>query len=162
VLRRVERVLFSRSAGALAAAVSALIFLGCMSISIGCRTSEEAKACAEDGNVLTQEGKIPISPSVAVEQTIFYPVAYASPPNLELHDPLGVYHVVEQKETCFRVRLANTGAWCSGAPATWKARGVRCPPPAPPASTPPAENAPLPALLPPTPIPAAGEGSGAE
>jgi hypothetical protein len=160
VLGQLERVLFSRPAAAISAALSVGIFLGCMSISIGCRTAEEAKPCPDDSSVLAQEGKVRSVHLASADQTIYYPIPYAAPPNLELHDPHGIYTVVEQKETHFRVRVSHTvGSTWDGDSVTWKARGVRCPPPAPPASTPPAEAAP-PALLPPNPLPATVEGSG--
>jgi hypothetical protein len=155
-LQALDHVLFSRPAAAVAAATVALIFLGCMSISIGCRTAEEAKSCADDSGVLTQEGKVPLY--VGGRQTIYYPIPYASPPNLELHDPHHYYDITEQKEGYFILCCSGfTGFWQEAQAVTWKARGVRCPPPAPPASAPPAENAPPPALLPPSPEPTTTE-----
>jgi hypothetical protein len=98
--------------------------------------------------VLTQEGTVSLRPGS--EQTVYYPLPYASPPNLELQDNYDSYEVVEQKETCFRIR-SGSSPW--NRPATWKARGVRALAPVPSVPTPPFEPTPPPMLLPPTPIP---------
>src|ERR1700730_3352638 len=107
-----------------------------MSISIGGHW-DDAKTCEgadnpDESGILTQDGKILIRPGS--EQIIYYPIGFVSPPNLELEDGSHYCDTVEQKEGYFRVRF-HTGFWTSQESLTWKARGVRCPPPptAPPA-----------------------------
>jgi hypothetical protein len=75
-----------------------------------------------DADLLIQEGKIPVRPRG--EQVVYYPIAFAAAPNLELEDPKGVCDIVDQNETCFTVRFhadaaGNQQALC------WKARGQR-------------------------------------
>jgi hypothetical protein len=120
-------VLFGRTAGALAACLFVLFSLGCMSFWFGTPGCEIiTKAGAEDCEVLTQEGRVAVRP--ASDQVVFYPVAYASPPNLEIEDRFQVCDVVEQKENCFRVHFrASTGGEITVA---WKARGMKAAPPA--------------------------------
>ena len=155
------RVLCSRAAGAVAACLSAVIAFGCMGIAIGNRTAEETKACCspgvDDSGALMQEGKIHIRPGS--EKLIYYPIPYASPPNLEIEDTCDYCDVIEEKENCFRVRFHDNFTTTQQT-LCWKARGVRCPPPPVPPSAlpadanPPAEAAPPPTLLPPEPVPA--------
>jgi hypothetical protein len=137
--RCLDDILFSRSAACWAAFLAVSVMLGCMSVSIGNRGTDEAKSCdgkpcADDNGVLAQEGNLAIRPGT--EQIVYYPAAYASPPNLELEDARDYCDLVEQKENFFRVRF-HTGFITSKESITWKARGVRCPPAAvpPPAST---------------------------
>src|SRR5690348_5876233 len=103
--RRLRDALFSRPAGALAGALSALAVLGCMGVAIGNRVADEPKPCAasDDGGVLTQEGSIPIRPGG--ERVVYYPIPYASTPNLELECEGEFCDIVEQKESCFRVQF---------------------------------------------------------
>jgi hypothetical protein len=150
--RRLDRFLFHRATACVAACLSLLAVLGCMSISIGGGGSHEVKTAAADETgtgVLAQDGKVIIRPGV--EQVIYYPVSYASPPNLELEDTHGFCDIVEQKEGFFRVRF-RTGFMTSQESLPWKARGTRCPPPpsGPPAAA--AETA-TPDSLPPYPVP---------
>jgi hypothetical protein len=120
-----------------------------MGVAIGSRVADEPKPCAaaEDSGVLTQEGTIAIRPGG--ERVVYYPIPYASPPNLELESERDYCHVVEQKEACFRVRF-HDGFTTSQRSLAWKARGVRCPPPP---AAPPTDAAAPPTLLPPTPVP---------
>lgn len=111
----------------------ALVFLGCMSISIG-RFSNSTPF--EDGT-FAQEGEVNV-PGNGVLQ-VFYPAPYASPPNLTAEDTFNHLRIVEQTPGYFRVE--NTGGL--SAKCCWKARGVRAavihpdspaggPPPVPP------------------------------
>jgi hypothetical protein len=114
----------SRMIGA-AAGVSLLgLFLGCMSFSIGGRNYECHRLdglC--DNEVLSQHGAVRLSPGD--EQDVYYPIPYASPPNLELGDLLRIdYILLEQRADHFRVRIKSCLDLVT---LTWKARGVRAP-----------------------------------
>jgi hypothetical protein len=147
-------MLLSRQVGALAGTILILIFLGCMSLSfgglsIGCKTEPDGTIC--------QEGKTSVHKGEELD--VYYPVPYASPPNLVLCGSSDDCEIIEQKADHFRIR-------CKGPfdrTPQWQARGLRCPPPgatptvvvtppAPPAAPPPPTNGgsvPLPA---PTPV----------
>jgi hypothetical protein len=134
-----------RRAAVLAAAVTVLIFLGCMSLSIGGRNYEGQPGGHTDGDVFIQKGTVHVKGRC--EQDVYYPVPYAHTPNLELGEDIDQYHLVEQKEDHFRVWNPGPGT----ATVKWKARGVRVPPPAPvpPPVVVPEQAAPLP----PEPVP---------
>jgi hypothetical protein len=118
-----------------AAVVTLLIFLGCMSISIGEKTTE----IVNDGSFV-QEGNVRLR--AGAEQVIWYPIPYASPPNLQMDDDDCV--ILEQREDHFRV--GNTDHHFSSS-THWKARGVKATPP-------PVDPPPLAAPgLPPAPVP---------
>jgi hypothetical protein len=140
-------VLTSRPVGAAALAGLVVIFLGCMSLSIGERKVVEKivpAECTEEG-VLCQEGKVTFQRGSS--QVVYYPIPYASPPNLEINQD-GPFCfsddviLVEQKDDHFIVRTNS-----SGSPVTvrWRARGLRRP----------AAPVPTPAgpALPPRPVP---------
>jgi hypothetical protein len=145
---RLGRVLLSRQVGALAGTVLLLIFLGCMSLSIGCKTEPDGTVC--------QEGKVSLHKGQELD--VYYPAPYASPPNLELSGDCDKCDIIEQKADHFRIRCNDP---CDATP-HWQARGLRCPPPgttppvivtpsAPPPAPPPTNDAPVPL---PTPTPA--------
>jgi hypothetical protein len=95
---------------------AALMSMGCLSLNFGnwSRTSD-------DPAVLTQSGSAKVS--VGQVTDIYYPVAYATAPNLELEDHK--YEIVEQKADHFRIRNDH------GTPdVKWTARGVRAGQPA--------------------------------
>ena len=75
-------VLFSRPSAAIAAAVTALIFLGCMSLNLGGRTYEShtCDSPGEDGLFL-QQGEVQLKGKG--QQDVYYPVPFAHPPNLQ-------------------------------------------------------------------------------
>jgi hypothetical protein len=151
---RLGRLLLSRQMGALAGAILILIFLGCMSLSfgglsIGCKTEPDGTVC--------QEGKVSLHKGHELD--VYYPVPYASPPNLELTGDCDKCEIMEQKADHFRIRCNDS---CDATP-NWQARGVRRPPPEitptvvvtppapPPAPPPPSNSAPVP-LPAPTPV----------
>lgn len=133
-----------RWVGMLSFVALAVVFLGCMSLSIGERTVTTSL----EGDVLTQQGCVATLASKE-EREVYYPIPYATPPNLELttesacdrHD----VQILEQKEDRFRIKAKS--ALLSSV--TWKARGVRRP--APPAGPAPPEVVPPPEL-PPQPV----------
>jgi hypothetical protein len=148
-LGRLLRILLSRPAGAAAGAATALIILGCMSITLGGRTVTYENATIE--GVTTFEGDAHVAGSGC--QDVYYPAPFASKPNLEVTDAWGDCAVIDQHEEFFR--LQNASAF--GRTAHWKARGVRGTPSPPPvlAPAPPDPAPPVPAL-PAEPVPAAG------
>ncbi|HEV8062832.1 MAG TPA: hypothetical protein VGP68_23335 [Gemmataceae bacterium] len=101
-----------------------LLATGCLCLSFGGSDHPES-----DG-VLTQSGEVTCGPGRPV--VVYYPIPYASPPNLEIRDCFKKCSVLEQKADCFTI--------AEDSPAVlridWTARGVRAPtttPIAPPA-----------------------------
>jgi hypothetical protein len=92
-----------------------LLATGCVCLSFGgCDHSET------DG-VLVQKGEVKCGYESQV--TVYYPVAYASPPNLEINDHAKNFSILEQRPDCFRIVQVRPGL-----PAIeWTARGVRAP-----------------------------------
>jgi len=137
-------VLFSRKSGALAGGGSVLIFLGCMSFSIGGRNYEapSSDSCCED--LLTQKGQFYLNSHMT--EDVYYPVPFAHVPNLEFTNKDDCV-LVEQKEDHFRIR---NGSW-ETVRVKWKARGIRVPAVAP--VPPPGPGSVLPPTLPAEPVP---------
>jgi hypothetical protein len=146
--RLLEKVLFGRVATVVAAVSSVLFVLGCLNITVGGSTPIEVKPATDGNGVLVQEGKVQVRSGE--EQLVYYPVRYASPPNLELDDSICLCSLVEQSETCFRVRFKE-GVWSSHE-LSWKARGVPGPSPAA-APAPVADASPPAPALPAAPVP---------
>jgi hypothetical protein len=109
-----------------------------MSLQIGGKT--EVHSSSPEDEVLVQEG--PLEYHGVGEQTVYYPISYASPPNLQVTRNV---ELVEQKADHFRIR---TDGSCGGS-TTWKARGVRAPKAVPFVPGPPDP-------LPPAPVPVGG------
>jgi len=129
-LRAAERVLFSRPAGALSALLTTLIIFGCMSTNHYHTTEEVRVAPAGEGSesqatALVQSGKITFK--AGTMQVIYYPIPYASPPNLELDDA-EYFDLLEQKDKFFRIRC-HTNSDYEKFTSHWKARGLPIPPP---------------------------------
>jgi hypothetical protein len=98
----------------------ACVVLGCMSISLGIGTGHS------DSGLLEQEGELDVKDGLT--QTVFYPIPYASPPNLVVNDSF--HSVVVEEQACDHFRFRGVKAEPS---VGWKAKGLRGPPPAPPA-----------------------------
>jgi hypothetical protein len=96
----------------LAAAVCLMASMGCLALNFGTWSTH-----TEDASVVSQTGSVTIAKGQ--EATVYYPKAYASPPNLELDDTWHSYKIIEQKADCFRVRN-DSGTWALN----WTARGV--------------------------------------
>jgi hypothetical protein len=130
--------------GATAGVLTALTFLGCMSISIG----KFGSTCTVDG-LVEHGGETEVQ--AGAEQDVYYPIPYATIPNLKLTGThSSAFVLVEQREDHFRVK--NTSSCCQEV--GWKSRGLRASPCAPaPAATPapPLVPAPAPAAEPPSP-----------
>jgi len=109
-----QGLLLRRSAGVVSGLGFLVIILGCMNIQLGGRT-----VLQEDSLTLTQQGSIAASSGQEVD--VFYPVPYASPPNLVLEDFTHNYTVVDQKPDRFRLR--NNGPFTPTC--EWTAHGVR-------------------------------------
>jgi hypothetical protein len=147
---RLSDLLLSRPVGATAAAISALIFLGCLSLSFDRHYPGEH---AEEG-IMCHHGEVRLA--AGAEEVVYYPLPFASPPNLELTSQFNWCELVKQCEDRFIVR--NTSSF--QLTAEWKARGpkppppvgpaIAAPPPVAPAAAPPPEPDKLP---PPKPVP---------
>jgi hypothetical protein len=97
-----------------------LIFLSCMSFSIGDRSAESPPGT----NPLVQEGEVTVLPGT--EQDVYYPIPYASPPNLTIKDFAKECEIVAQEPDHFRIANAN-GTHGGFFEVKWKARGLRGP-----------------------------------
>lgn len=102
-----------------------LLATGCFCLNIGGCGCDHA----EPNGVLAQKGKF--AGANGGPMTIYYPVPYASPPNLELHDPFHNYTIVDQRADSFRIVQdqihVGPGGIASDASVEWTARGVRSP-----------------------------------
>jgi hypothetical protein len=107
-------LLLRRIAGAMSGTGFLVIVLGCMNIQLGGRTVVQ-----EDSLTFTQEGSLVASAGQEVD--VFYPVPYASPPNLVVEDLMHNSTLVEQKADHFRLR--NDGHFSLSC--SWTARGLR-------------------------------------
>lgn len=145
-MSEIGTIVLSRPVGVVAGALMLLIFLGCMSLSIkiGCKPEPDGTTCQE-GKVYLRQGQ---------EVDVYYPVPYASPPNLELSGDSDNCEIIEQKADYFHIRYKGS----IYAKPHWKARGQKCLPPGvapavivPPPSPPPSNDSPSP-LPPPTPV----------
>ena len=94
-----------------------LLATGCLCLSFGGGCGNPSAHQETDG-VLAQKGEVRCGPDTPV--VVYYPVPYASPPNLETHDHFHQWTILEQKADCFRV-VQNS----PGPPMNWTARGVR-------------------------------------
>jgi hypothetical protein len=120
-----------------------LVVLGCMSISFG----GKSVCCTDPQGPLEQKGELCLEAQGEID--VYYPLPYASPPNLTVDGPLHRVAVLDQKPDHFRV--AGPGKL------KWVARGVRAGPavvvPVAPSPPPAALAGPPPAPLPPPPEP---------
>jgi hypothetical protein len=123
-----------------------LVVLGCMSISFGGKNV----CCGDPQEPLEQKGELCLEAQGEID--VYYPLPYASPPNLTVDAASHKVVVLEQKPDHFRAYGAGK--------AKWVARGVRLGPTVvvngPPALPPPAPlpgPAPTPPPAPPPPEP---------
>jgi hypothetical protein len=140
-------VLVRRLAAASAALLFLVMVLGCMSLQFGGGTREVVHS---DDSAYAQTGKVRVP--VGKEVQVYYPVAYVSPPNLEMESPFDDSMIItEQKGDHFLVK--NIGSLDRRV--EWTARGVKAPQAAVVAAPTPAQSPPatLPAL-PAQPLPA--------
>lgn len=116
-----------------------VVVLGCMSISFGGKNV----CCNDPQEPFEQKGELCLEAQGEID--VYYPIPYASPPNLTVDGPLHSAVVFDQKPDHFRV--AGNGKL------TWVARGVRAGPtvvvPVLPSPPPPALAGPAPPLPPP-------------
>jgi hypothetical protein len=119
---RIWTVIFSREVGLLATGLVVLIFLGCMSLSFGERSAE---APAPDCGPLVQKGEVTVP--AGTEQDVYYPIPFASPPNLTIRDMIEECVVVDQKPDHFRIRNERKlgVSVCGHVAVQWTARGLR-------------------------------------
>jgi hypothetical protein len=110
----------SRKVTAIAIGIQVLIFLGCMSFSIGERHIE----APADGSALVQNGEVRV-PS-GMEQDVYYPIPFACPPNLVIDDCVHEYAIIDQRADHFRIRnLRKAGVMGDALEVEWTARGLR-------------------------------------
>jgi hypothetical protein len=123
-----------RTVGAVALAALAVVFLGCMNLSIAERTPL-SPGCHTEGEILCQEGKVTLRPKERRKTP--YPLPYESVPNLELEGDDSVS--LEDQAKAYFV-LENTDSFFARS-VTWKARGQRqaTAPPTPPDAVPPSD-----------------------
>jgi len=76
-----------------------------------------------EGDTLVQEDEVSIPGGQ--QQDVYYPIPYASPPNLTIDDDMGPIVVVQQFPDHFRI--SNSRPFCECV--TWKAKGLRAPTP---------------------------------
>jgi hypothetical protein len=146
---RLASLLFSRPAGAIAGILLVALFIGCMNISFGGRTSHGS---ANDPDLCCQEGIVKLNPGE--DRIVYYPIPYQSPPNLEIEAESfrsDSVSLLEQKEDHFRIvwKKEELVFPRSSVQVTWKARGVRGVQPQGVSPLAPVESAPPP----PTPLP---------
>jgi hypothetical protein len=98
---------------------------GCLFLAFGGAKQRDS----EDPSLFTQTGKAMVQ--AGEEFDVYYPVPFASPPNLEIkNNGLHAHVVVDQKADHFRVRNNGRAAEAFGRPPIdWTARGVRVPAP---------------------------------
>ena len=120
-----------------------LVVLGCMSISFGGKNV----CCSDPQEPLEQKGELCLEAQGEID--VYYPLPYASPPNLTVDASSHHVVVLDQKPDHFRV--TGTGKL------KWVARGVRVGPtvvvPGPPTPLPPALLSGPPPPPPPAPPP---------
>lgn len=92
-----------------------LLATGCLCLNIGGGGCDHG----EPDGVMAQKGELNQGHGGPV--TVYYPMPYASPPNLELHDPFHRCKVLEQRADCFVVVMDGPGI----PSVDWTARGVR-------------------------------------
>ena len=117
----------TRRLGILAAVTVVLTFLGCMSFTVGGRTYQSPPIERMEDGLFVQTGGIHLA--AGADQDVYYPVAYAHPPNLTLDDDESDnFSIVEQQADHFRIH--NTSLFSQDA--TWHARGLHGAPVEPP------------------------------
>ena len=138
---RIADKVLSAPVGVTAACLMLAIFLGCMSLEIGNRTVQ-TPPCEE--GVLCQQGEVHVAANSS--QFVHYPLPYPRKPNIEIHSTFDDCEIAEERENGFLLRNPN----CLSRTVKWKARGMRCDPPAAAPSVPPP---PVPATTPTLPAP---------
>jgi len=96
------------------------IVLGCMSLSIG----ERHEVVASEDGISSQSGEVKVPGGQELD--VYYPVPFASPPNLTVTSTWDDAVMVDQQADHFRVK--NPGAFSERM--RWEARGLKARPPA--------------------------------
>jgi hypothetical protein len=97
-------------------ALFVLILIGCMAPIFIRETGKKS-----DDEVFCQKGELQLKPGEELD--VYYPVPYASTPNLELRDQFAGMRIVDQKPDHFRVSC--THGTLGPLALEWKARGVK-------------------------------------
>jgi hypothetical protein len=96
---------------------------GCLCLSIG---GGGCHAEAGEHGTFTQTGSVGVQKGQEIE--VYYPVPFASPPNLQIDDMWNTHVVIEQTATHFRIRNDTPIRQVfGGASVDWTARGIRDP-----------------------------------
>ncbi len=102
-----------------------LLATGCICLSFGGwgqGFSEHTDGEHHDaGGAVTQKGALTFGNGEPV--TVYYPVPFASPPNLEIRDQPNKCKIIDQRADCFRIVQDGPGV----PPVHWTARGVTVP-----------------------------------
>jgi len=108
-----------RLVGIAAATFLLAVVLGCMNISFEGRRH----IVNNDDQTYSQTGEMEVPPGQELE--VFYPIPFASPPNLVIASSFSQCQMIEQRPDRFRVKNPT------GLPheVTWTARGMKGPPP---------------------------------
>lgn len=123
--------MLGRKLGRLAA--SLLILLA--AAALGCAGLGQAKVRTSPDGVTEQSGRVAVA--CGGQETIRYPVPYASAPHLRVFPegepgPLSGVRIAEQTTTHFTIQSTQpqiNGLGCPPATFTWEAKGVRAPGP---------------------------------
>ena len=108
---------FQRAALGMVMLLLAIAQTGCICLSFG-GTSE-----SEDHATFVQTRKLVLQPGQELD--VYYPVPYASPPNLEIEDTWRSCVVIDQKPDHFRIRSDSRFGQVFGEDVKWTARGIR-------------------------------------
>jgi hypothetical protein len=111
-----------------------LLSTGCICLSFGGWGGHESKESCDSehpstGGAVTQKGNLTFGNGEPV--TVYYPVPFASPPNLEIRDQFSKCRIIEQRADCFKI--VQDGP--SIPSVHWTARGVTGPTITPSANT---------------------------
>lgn len=108
-----------RVAASVGAAAVLAFCLGCMSLNFGGKT----EVVQSDDGTGSQCGKIQLA--AYEELTVYYPVPYYSPPNLQLDTGCEHFRITDQRADHFKVKNVNGLT----REVSWKARGMKSLPP---------------------------------
>ncbi len=106
----------NRTTGAIAATLSILIILGCMSFSIERGERVKVVEISSGAEVFEQKGSVMLEPSVPV--VVYYPVPYATPPNLTLQH--SSFEIIQQYPDRFVVKNNNDKSYY----VDWNSKGL--------------------------------------
>jgi hypothetical protein len=102
-----------------------LLSTGCICLSFGGWGHDSGEQCEskhhDSDGAVTQKGSLTFGNGEPV--TVYYPVPFASPPNLEIRDQFNKCRIIDQRADCFRI--VQDGP--SVPSVHWTARGITTP-----------------------------------